>query len=690
MMSDQKLLWDSIAQENNFAAQLRQLREELTRHNYFYYALDQPKISDAEYDRLLRELEKLEQLHPELITPESPTQRVGTQPATDFGTVTHRIPMLSLGNAFGHQEFREFENRVKRGLNLSPDSVVEYVCELKIDGLAVSLTYEDGMLRTAATRGNGVEGEDITQNVRTIRAVPLRLQPVEGQDLSGIIEIRGEIFLSREEFDRINNEREERDESTFANPRNAAAGSVRQLDPHVTASRHLRIFCYALGEMSHVRVATQRELLDFLNAAGFPVNPNVIIAYSADEVLGFCDAWEHDRHTLTYDIDGVVIKVNHLDRQRELGTVSRSPRWAIAYKYAPEQAETVITNIIVQVGRTGALTPVAIMEPILLAGSVVSRATLHNEDEIRRKDIRVGDHVIIQKAGEIIPEVVRTLSEKRVGSEREFFMPDHCPVCAALVTRPEGEAVARCSGIACPAQMKQCLRHFVSRGALDIQGVGPALIDQLVEGGLVHDPADLFTLTADRLAILARMGRKSAENVVNAFYASRTPTLTRLLFGFGIRYVGDTIAEILAQHFRSIPRLAQATEEELRDIPGIGPQIANSVAIFFRQEQTIALLTKLELVGVRPVNPTAQLESGPLAGKSFVFTGTLSIPRDDAEAMVQALGAKASSSVSRVTDYVVVGEKPGAKAEKARSLGVPLLAEDDFRALLTTVMKKET
>ena len=664
------------------AERIAELRAALARHNYRYYVLDAPEISDAEYDALFRALEALEGQHPELITPDSPTQRVGAAPAAQFGTVRHGVPMLSLANAFSHAEFADFDRRVKRGLGVEEE--IDYVCELKIDGLALSLTYDDGVLRTAATRGNGVEGEDITNNVRTIAAVPLRLRPVAAG--SGRIEIRGEIYLSHTEFTRINAEREAHDEAPFANPRNAAAGSVRQLDPRVTASRKLSIFCYAMGEMGHLDFATHQELLAFIKEAGLPVNPHIMPAHGAEEVLAFCDRWETARHTLKYDIDGVVIKVNDLSAQRALGFVSRSPRWAIAYKYPPEQAETVICDIVVQVGRTGALTPVAVMEPVLLAGSTVSRATLHNEDEIRRKDIRVGDHVIIQKAGEVIPEVVRVLVEKRTGTEEPFNMPDHCPVCGSAVVRPEGEAVARCSGIACPAQLKQRIEHFVSRGALDIQGIGPALVEQLVETGLVHDPADLFFLTVDQLEPLERMGKKSAENIIRAIAGAKEPPLGRLIFGFGIRYVGETVAEILAAHFGNLEALAAASQDTIDAIAGIGEQIANSVFIFFQQEQTHELLKKLSRAGVQPRGAARRAE-GPLTGKTFVFTGALSIAREEAEQQVEELGGKATSSVSAKTDFVVVGEKPGSKADKARALSVRILDEAAFNKLIDEMRK---
>jgi DNA ligase (NAD+) len=674
-MPDQMNLFNT---GDTVSTRIEQLREALARHNHLYYVLDAPEITDAEYDALLRELEALEAAHPALITPDSPTQRVGAAPAKEFGTVRHRAPMLSLGNAFGHEEFLEFDKRVKRGLETEDD--VPCVCELKIDGLAVSLTYTDGALTTAATRGNGVEGEDITGNIRTIQAVPLRLRPAA--DLRGVIEIRGEVYLSRAEFDRLNAEREERGEAPFANPRNAAAGSVRQLDPRVTAQRKLSIFCYALGESGNLAFDAHAEILGFIRDAGLPVNPHHRLAPNAEAVVAFCDEWEARRHTLSYDIDGVVVKVNDLAAQTALGFVSRSPRWAIAYKYAPEQAETTVCDIVVQVGRTGALTPVAVMEPVTLAGSVVARATLHNEDEIRRKDIRIGDRVVIQKAGEIIPEVVKALPEARDGDEREFIMPDRCPACGAEVVRPEGEAVARCTGVACPAQITQHIEHFVSRGALDIQGIGPALVKQLVGAGRIHDTADLFTLTPEQVEDLEHMGKKSAENVVAAIQGAKHPALGRLIFGLGIRYVGETVAEILANHFGSLERLAAATLEELQAIAGIGPQIAGSVFVAFQQEQMTCLRRKLADAGVEPQAPAAPAADGPFSGQTFVFTGAMSLQRDDAEAMVKARGGKATSSVSKNTSFVVVGENAGSKADKARQLGIRMITEEEFRAMV--------
>ncbi len=662
-----------------FIERAAQLRDALAEHNYRYYVLDAPSVSDAEYDQVFRELEVLEREHPELVTADSPTQRVGAAPAAEFSGWKHIVPMLSLGNAFGHEELHEFDARVKRALELPAEENIEYVCELKIDGLSMSLTYTDGMLTAAATRGNGAQGEEVTGNIRTIRAIPLKLRPAG--DLAGILELRGEVYLARDEFDRINREREEQDEPVFANPRNAAAGAVRQLDSRITAARNLAFFSYAIGATGALQLENHMQLLDFLRNAGLPVNPNIHLAKGVAEAQEFCDHWESARHDLPYDIDGVVIKVNSYALQRQLGFVSRSPRWAIAYKYAPEQAETEILDIIVQVGRTGAITPVAVMTPVLLAGSTVSRATLHNEDEIRRKDIRIGDRVIIQKAGEVIPEVVRTLTEKRTGKEVEFIMPDTCPVCGHAVIRPEGEAVARCTNIACPAQNKQRIEHFVSRGALDIQGVGPALVELLVEAGLVADPADLFTLTVEKLESLERMGRKSAENTVAAIQGAKNPPLGRLLYGFGVRYMGSTVSDLLAAQFGSMERITTTTLEELLAVPGIGPQIATAVYEFFQQEQTAVLLQKLAAAGVTPQSAAPQGE-GPLTGKTFVFTGALSFAREEGERRVKALGGKAAGSVSKNTSYVVLGEKAGSKADKARQLNVPTLDEAGFLAMM--------
>ncbi len=658
------------------------LRREIERHNYAYYVLDQPTVSDASYDALMRALTEIETQYPELITADSPTQRVGSAPSDAFAGHTHRVPMLSLGNAFSLDELREWDARVKRILGLSADQPVEYATELKIDGLAVNLTYEARRFIVGATRGDGFTGENVTPNLRTIRSLPAWLQDDAPE---GVVEVRGEVFLSHGEFERINAERERAGEPVYANPRNSAAGSLRQLDSKITARRRLQYFAYALGYLEGSGPDTQGDLLAALRAWGFRTNPHSRVCPDIEAVIAFCEEWRERRHALDYDTDGVVVKVNSLAAQQELGFVSRSPRWAIAYKYPAEQARTVIREIRIQVGRTGALTPVAIMEPVEVGGVVVTRATLHNEDEIRRKDVRVGDTVIIQRAGEVIPEVVEVDIAQRHGSEQPFAFPTNCPVCGADVEKPEGEAVARCIGIACPAQVAARLRHWASRGAMDIEGLGPAQIEQLLERGLVHDPADLYSLTKEQLLELDRMGEKSATNLVHAIAASKRRPLPRLIFALGIRHVGETIARTLAECFRTIERLADASLEDLNGVQGIGPQIAESVHRFFRQQETQEVLRKLREAEVLPLGEGAATESRSraFAGKSFVFTGTLqTLQRSEAEARVREMGGATGSSVTRSTTHVVAGEKAGSKLDKARQLGIPILSETEFLALV--------
>ena len=658
---------------------IAELRRLIEHHNYRYYVLDQPEITDAAYDRLLRELIELEEKHPELVTPDSPTQRVGAPPAEAFGTITHRVPLLSLGNAFSTEELAAFDQRVKRMLKLPAEEAIEYVGELKFDGLAVNLRYENGALTAGATRGDGTTGEDISTNLKTIRSIPLHLRAAKPPAL---VEVRGEVYLSFTEFQRINREREERGEPTFANPRNAAAGSVRQLDSSITAQRRLNFYGYALGYLEGREFETHWQILEFLRQCGFRVNEYSQVCRGMEAVIAFCQEWEQRRHDLTYAIDGVVVKVNSLAWQAELGQVSRSPRWAIAYKYAPEQAATVVREIVAQIGRTGAVTPVALMDPVEVSGSTVSRATLHNEDQIKRLDVRIGDTVLIQKAGEVIPEVASVVKEKRTGTERRWKMPRTCPECGAEIVRPEGEAVARCTGIACAAQLKGHLEHWGSRVALDIEGLGPAIIDQLIEHQLVHDPADLYALDLDTLSGLERMAKKSATNLLNALEQSKRPALARLIFAMGIRHVGGHVAEVLANHFQSLEKLSNASEEELSRVPEVGPVIAASVVAFFRQEQTRVLLEKLAQAGVQPQAGKRPAAKAGLAGKTFVFTGALSIPREEAEEAIKRLGGKASSSVSKKTDYVVAGDSPGNKYDKARELGVTILSEEEFQRLV--------
>ncbi len=657
------------------------LRTELERHNYLYYVLDAPRVSDAEYDLLLRELQAIEERFPELATADSPTRRVGAPPSAAFTPHTHRVPMLSLGNAFSLTELEEFDLRAKRYLGLDPTSILDYVTELKIDGLAVSLTYRNGLFVIGATRGDGASGEDVTPNLRTVRGLPLHLQPGAP---SGEVEVRGEVFLSFGEFDRINAEREARGEPLYANPRNSAAGSLRQLDSHITSQRRLNYFAYALGHLDGLRPAGQAELLQSLRAWGFRTNPNSRLCHGIADVLTFCREWDTKRHDLDYATDGVVVKINPLSLQDELGSVSRSPRWAIAFKYPAEKAQTKIREIHVQVGRTGALTPVAEMEPVVCGGVSVTRATLHNEDEIRRKDIRIGDTVIIQRAGEVIPEVVEVVLSARTGAEQVFAFPTVCPVCGADVERAPGEAVARCVGIGCPAKLAATLRHWASRDAMDIEGLGPAQIAQLQERGYVTDPGDIYFVTLEQLLSLERMGGKSADNLLVAIAASKGRPLHRLIFGLGIRHVGETIARILAQRFRTLGALAAADLEALTGTQGIGPQIAESIHRFFRQAETAVVLDKLQRAGVIPEGEgPEEATDNTLAGLTFVFTGTLAtMQRSEAEALVRARGGAAGSSVSRSTTYLVAGEKAGSKAVKAAQLGVRVLTENEFLAML--------
>lgn len=657
------------------------LRREIEGHNYAYYVLEQPSVSDATYDALMRELTEIETAYPELITPDSPTQRVGAAPSEAFASYQHRVPMLSLGNAFSYDELREFDRRVKRHLHLPADELISYAAELKIDGLAINLVYRDRQFVVGATRGDGFAGEDVTVNLRTIRSLPGYLQ--DGAP-DGEVEVRGEVFLSHEEFRRINEEREKSGEALYANPRNSASGSLRQLDSNITARRRLQYFAYALGHMDRPGPESQSELLEQLRAWGFRTNPNSRKCEGIEAVIQFCEDWKEKRHDLNYDMDGVVVKVDSVVQQRELGSVSRSPRWAIAYKYPAQQARTQILDILVQVGRTGALTPVAVLAPVEVSGVIVRRATLHNEDEIRRKDIRIGDWVVIQRAGEVIPEVVEVDTSARKGDEPEYVFPTQCPVCGADAERAPGEAVARCIGIACPAQLAANLKHFASRIAMDIEGLGPAQIEQLLSRGYVKDPGDLYFLTKEQLLSLERLAEKSAQNLLDAIEASKGRPLPRLIVALGIRHVGETVGRLLAERFRSMDRLANANLEELNAVQGIGPQIAASIHHFFRQVETEAVLKKLRDAGVLPGEEAAtEAHSDAFRGMNFVFTGSLErLQRSEAEAMVRELGGSATGSVSKATTHVVAGEKAGSKLEKARSLGIPILTEQEFLTMV--------
>lgn len=649
---------------------IEQLRGELRYHNYRYYILDDPSISDQEYDSLMRELIELEAKHPELITADSPTQRVGHTPSAKFATVAHREPLLSLNNAFSEQDLLAFQERVQK----QSTTPLSYVCELKIDGLAVSLNYEKGVFVQGATRGDGEVGEDITTNLRTIRSLPLRLN----EEVT--LNVRGEVYINREDFTSLNEQRREAGESIFANPRNAAAGSLRQLDPRITAQRPLEIFLYGVGGAEGLELQTQGEALTFMQELGLRINPYYKVCTDFSEVLEFVRTWQAKRNSLPYEIDGVVVKVNQLEFQRELGTTARSPRWAIAYKFPPEQVITKVLNIGIQVGRTGALTPLAELEPVVVAGSTVSRATLHNEDIVKERDIRVGDYVVLQKAGDVIPEIVRSLPERRDGSEVPFSMVITCPACGSPVVRPAGEAVTRCVNGQCPAQRLERLIHFASKGTLDIDGLGPAIITQLVETKLVQNPADFYRLTKEDLLGLERFGEKSADNLLAAIKASKGQPLARVLFGLGIRLVGAEVARELAQATNDVDTLATLTKEELLKIPAIGDKIAQSILDFFADPENQRLIRELKDVGVN-LQSSSSSDQGEQLLKDFTFvvTGRMEgFTRSEIEELLRDLGASVTSSVSKRTNYVVAGPGGGSKLTRATELGITVLSEQEL------------
>ena len=656
-----------------------ELRRLIAHHDHLYYGLDRPEVSDAEYDALMRELRALEAAHPELLTPDSPTQRVSGQVSEAFATVEHLAPMLSLENATSEADLREFEARIKRAL---PGVEFTYVCEPKVDGLGVALLYEHGVFRRGATRGDGRLGEDVTPNLRTIRSIPLRLGgPLES---CRRVEIRGEVYMSHAAFERLNRDLEAQGEAPFANPRNAAAGSVRQKDPGVTARRDLRIFVYQLSHAEPFPFGTHSEILAAFRQSGLATNPRSKPCATLDEVWRYCQALEPERDRLGYDADGAVVKVDSLAHQRRLGSTAHHPRWAIAYKFRAQQATTRIVAIDVNVGRTGALTPAARLEPVRIAGATISRATLHNADEIERLDVRVGDTVVVERAGDVIPHIVRVLQDRRPPGAPRFVFPDRCPVCGSSASRPEGEVVVRCTNAACPAQLKESLLHFGSRGAMDTEHLGEAVVDQLVDRGLVHDFADLYRLTVPQLAELERLAEKSATNLVNAIAGSRSRGLARVLYALGIRFVGERAARLLAEHFGSIEGVASATVGEISEIHGIGPRIAESVRLFFDQPANQKVVAHLREVGVALEEATRPAGPRPLAGKTFVLTGTLDgMSRDEAKARIARLGGRVTSSVSRKTDYVVAGAEPGSKLEDARRLGVPVLDEAGLIELTT-------
>ncbi|MGB5291620.1 MAG: NAD-dependent DNA ligase LigA [Lysobacterales bacterium] len=649
-----------------------ELRRLIEHHNYSYYVLDDPEVPDAEYDRLMRELEAIESLHPELVTPDSPTQRVSGTPQEGFKTIRHRVPMLSLGNAFSDEEVADFERRVEQGLERSD---IVFAAEPKLDGVAISLTYEGGLLTTAATRGDGERGEDVTANVRTIRAVPLK---IHGEGWPPLLEVRGEIYMPRAGFDAFNQEAIEKGEKPLVNPRNGAAGSLRQLDPQLTAKRPLAFYAYGTATRDGLP-DTQFDALLRLRDWGFPVNAEIRRVKGLNGCLDYHKRMAGLRPSLGYDIDGVVYKVDRFDQQGMLGFISKAPRWALAHKFPAEEELTRLLDIDIQVGRTGALTPVARLEPVFVGGVTVTNATLHNEDEIRRKDVRVGDWVVVRRAGDVIPEVARAIHQRRETVLPEFHMPRTCPECGSDVERVEGEAVARCTGaLICPAQIKHGIRHFATRKAMDIEGLGDKLVDQLVEQGLVHTVADLYLLTHEQIASMERMGGKSAENLLKALEASKRPDLDRLLYALGIREVGEVTARSLAAHFGSMEALQGASEESLTEVSDVGPIVASHVAAFFQQEKNLRVIQALKDAGVEWQALEENAGEQPLAGETWVLTGALSMPRIQAKNLLESLGAKVSGSVSGKTSTLLAGEAAGSKLTKAEKLGVKIISESDF------------
>ena len=663
--------------------EIEALRDKLRHHEYLYHVLDQPEISDAAYDRLMNRLKDLEAAHPALITPDSPTVRVGATPREGFQTVQHARPMLSLDNAFSYETLADFDRRVRQG---SGREKIEYIAEHKFDGLSISLQYVNGGLTRGVTRGDGRTGEDVTPNVKTIRSIPLRVEPsaLKKLKLPPSFEVRGEVLMTRKAFDAMNRQQEESGGKIFVNPRNAAAGSVRVLDPSITARRRLEFFAYYLLVDGEVPFAKHSESLEALKQLRFRASEDWKLCDGIEEVVKYCDAWEPKREKLPYEIDGVVIKVNSLGIQRELGFTAKAPRWAIAYKYPARQETTVVNDIRVQVGRTGTLTPVAVLEPVQVGGVTVSRSTLHNMDEIERLGLQIGDTVLIERAGEVIPHVLKVTKE---GANRKpFRMPKNCPECGSAIHRAEGEVAYRCVNAACPAKRKESLLHFASRHAMDINGLGDKIVDQLVDKGMVKDVADLYTLKLDTVAELERMGEKSAQNLLEQIAASKKHTLARLIYALGIRMVGERTGQLLAEHFSSLDELAQAKEEQLFEVTEVGPKVAAAIAEFFSESANRKIIKKLDKAGVRPTAEKRVVKSQKFAGKSFVFTGALANrSREEAGQLVMQHGAKVSSSVSKKTDYVVVGTDPGSKYDKAKELSIPVLTEGEFEKLLRSV-----
>ncbi len=677
--------YSTMKDKKDIRKELEKLRDEIRYYDRLYYVEDKPKVSDQEYDALMRRLKKLEEAHPELITPDSPTQRVGGEPVKGFQTIRHLVPMLSMDNTYSAQEIRDFDERVRKNLKAEDKGEdVEYVVELKIDGVSISLLYENGKFIRGATRGDGVNGDDISGNLKTIRSIPLSLSKDAGR-LPKSIEVRGESYMTKEAFLKINREKEKKGEELFANPRNACAGSLKLLDPTIVAARHLNVFIHGFGHYEGIEFNTHLEALGYLKRSGFRTNPDIKVCKAIEEVISYCNSWEDRRDKLDCAIDGMVLKVNRIDQQRRLGVTTKSPRWMIAYKFPAEKALTELRDIIVQVGRTGTITPVAMLKPVHLSGTTVSRATLHNFDEIERLDVKIGDKVYVEKSGEIIPKILSVAKEKRTGKEKKFAMPNRCPACGAKLVSDPDEVAIRCENISCPAQMKERILHFASRNAMDIEGMGSAIVDQMVGKNFVKDYGDIYYLKFEEIKGLERMAERSAQKLLSAIESSRAHDLHRIIFALGIRHVGEHAAWVLAERYGSIDALVKATAEELTDIHEVGAAMADSVCDFFRNKENLKVLKKLKDAGVKMSQQRRKVQTkGRLAGKTFVLTGILkSFTRSQAEELILKLGGMASSSVSKKTDFVVYGEDPGSKLDKAKDLGIKVITEEEFKKLIS-------
>ena len=659
--------------------EIEKLRDTIRHNDHLYYVLNKPKVSDREYDALYRKLKDLEDAHPEFITPDSPTQRVGGKPAESFPVVKHIVPMMSMDNTYSADELKEFDERVKKNLK---NEKYEYAAELKFDGVSISLLYENGIWVRGATRGDGVEGDDVSNNLKTIRSIPLSFKD-KVKKVPKRIEIRGEVYMTKIGLEEINREKEKRSEELFANPRNAAAGSLKLLDPGIVAKRHLNIFIWGIGRCEGIDFKTQVEVFEYLKDAGFRVSPHFKLCENIEDVIEYCDSWEPKRDKLEFEIDGMVVKVNDLVQQEKLGLTSKSPRWAIAYKFPAEKALTEIKDIIIQVGRTGTITPVAILKPVHLSGTTVSRATLHNFDEIERLDAKIGDKVYVEKSGEIIPKVLSVAKEKRTGKEKGLPLPTTCPVCGSRLHRAINEVAIRCENVGCPAQIKERILHFASRGAMDIENMGDAITNQLVDKKLIKDYAGLYYLKSEDIKILERMAEKSAANLLNAIEKSKASELNRLIYALGIRHVGEHAAWVLANHFEGIEKLSRASVEELTRINEIGPVMAESINDFFNNKENLKVLKKLKDAGIKMSGGPLKKKGGELEGKTLVVTGTLKdFSRNEAEDLIRKLGGNPSSSVSKATDFLVAGAEPGSKLDRAKALGVEIIDEDEFKKMV--------